>query len=966
MSVATAVVDLDKTLHERFALERFRPGQREVIQNVLNRRDVLCVMPTGGGKSLCYQLPAVLLNGLTLVVSPLIALMKDQVDALTSQGIRATLINSTLDPAEQRLRLNEIEMGRYELVYVAPERFRSHRFVEAMARVKPALLAVDEAHCISEWGHDFRPDYARLGQARRALGMPPCIALTATATDLVRRDIADQLDLRDPAQFVTGFDRPNLYYEVIGARRDADKLAALAEVLDRNSGSAIIYASSRKKCEEVGRFLETDLRRAAAVYHAGLTREERTFAQDRFMSGEAEVVVATNAFGMGVDKPNIRSVIHFNMPGTLEAYYQEAGRAGRDGMPAECVLLYAPGDRFLQEMFIENEYPPPEAVFRVYEFLRGLDFDPIELTQLEIRDAAQLQVNDSAVGTALKLLEGAGALERFRPRENMGIIRINAEPDEPSFVDRLSSQAHIQRTVLLGLEGLVNRRFGEPVYFHPDEFASALGLDRPTLLRAIKHLTSELPIDYVPPFRGNAVRILDRSRRACELTIDFASLQKRKNQEYDKLERMIKYAQTGTCRRAFLLSYFGDRDAAECGHCDNCGNEPRVEGGRVCPIDTDAGREILLKLLSGVARSKGRFGKTVVAQMLTGSNSEKVVRWGLSRLSTFGILASLFSKSDVIRLLDALAAAGLLENQDVDRFRPVINLTARGWEVLRGTPHEVVLNLPEDLGAKVRNGGLERIVPRIGPSPSPLPAKSRTPATLESFDEALGLGGVEPGPLDPLPALSASAAASTPEPVASDLASNPLWERLRTLRGEWARAAGQPAYCIFTNQTLEALVRERPRSPRDLTAIKGLGPARIERYGAAILKAVGSAPGASSSPPPSPVEPPKTSPPLPAPTVEPKPNRYVPSEEWTWRLLDRGFRLDEAAAIRGLERTAVIRHATWMARQGRAVPMTSFLDDETLGRWDAWRRDHGDAPPDDALAAELWGLFLACRKAGEP
>src|SRR4051794_397832 len=295
MSIADSAIDLEQTLRERFGLERFRPGQREVIENVLTGRDVLCVMPTGGGKSLCYQLPALLLSGPTLVVSPLIALMKDQVDALTERGLRATLLNSTLDPSEQRTRLLEIEAGQYDLVYVAPERFRSPRFVETITRVRPALLAVDEAHCISEWGHDFRPDYARIGQARRQIGSPPCIALTATATDLVRRDIADQLDLRDPAQFVTGFDRPNLSYAVVDARRDADKLDALTRALKRSPGPAIVYASSRARCESVGQYLEKELRTPTVIYHAGLTREERTEAQERFMGGKVQVVVATNA-----------------------------------------------------------------------------------------------------------------------------------------------------------------------------------------------------------------------------------------------------------------------------------------------------------------------------------------------------------------------------------------------------------------------------------------------------------------------------------------------------------------------------------------------------------------------------------------------------------------------------------------------------------------------------------------------
>ncbi len=717
MSIADPAIDLEQTLRDRFGLERFRPGQRDVIENVIGGRDVLCVMPTGGGKSLCYQLPALLLPGLTLVVSPLIALMKDQVDALVERGLRATLLNSTLDPAEQYARLAEIEGGRYDLVYVAPERFRSPRFVEAMSRIRPSLLAVDEAHCISEWGHDFRPDYARIGLARRQIGSPPCIALTATATDIVRRDIADQLDLHDHAQFVTGFDRPNLSYAVVEARRDNDKLAALAQTLEKAPGSAIVYASSRAKCESVGQFLEKELRRKVVVYHAGLTRDERTEAQDRFMSGQAQVVVATNAFGMGVDKSDIRSVIHFNLPGTLEAYYQEAGRAGRDGLPAHCLLLYAAGDRFLQEMFIENEYPPPDAVFRVYEFLRGLDADPIELTLAEIKESARIDLNESAVGTALKILEGAGTVERFRPRENMAIVRINAEADEPSLVERVNPNAHVQLVVLRGVEGLVNRRFGESVYFHPDDFAAKLGLDRTSLTRALKNLAGDLPIDYVPPFRGNAVRVNDRSRRPRDLVIDFKELEKRKQREYDKLERMIKYAQSTKCRRSYILGYFGDHDASKCGRCDNCGPS---EGRAQLPsraIDNQAGREVVLKILSGVARARGKFGKVAIAQMLIGSKSERMTKHGLNRLSTFGILAD-FAQSEVTTLLDALTASGLVESTDVDRFRPVVDISEAGREFLKSKGDIALqLALPDELYSKVRFGGLQRMAPRSRPRP---------------------------------------------------------------------------------------------------------------------------------------------------------------------------------------------------------------------------------------------------------
>ena len=955
MSVAEPTADLELTLRERFGLERFRPGQREVIEQVVNHRDVLCVMPTGGGKSLCYQLPALLLDGLTLVVSPLIALMKDQVDVLIQRGIRATLLNSTLDLDEQRTRLSEIEAGRYDLVYVAPERFRSPRFVEAMGRVKPALLAVDEAHCISEWGHDFRPDYAKIGQARRALGFPPCIALTATATDLVRRDIADQLDLQDPAQFVTGFDRPNLRYAVIEARRDEEKLAALARILDEAPGPAIVYASSRDRCKNVGMFLEKELRRSTVVYHAGLGRDERALAQDRFMGGDAEIVVATNAFGMGVDKANIRSVVHFNMPGTLEAYYQEAGRAGRDGEEAQCVLLYAPGDRRLQELFIENEYPARDAIYRIYDFIRTLDADPIELTHAEIREQGRIEQGEQAIGTALKILEGAGGIERFLPRENMAIVRINAEPGDPSLVERISSQAHVQRIVLLGLEGIVSRRYGESVYFHPEGFAASLGLDRAALNRALKNLSADLPIDYVPPFRGNALRVIDRNRRPRDIDIDFPALDIRKRREYDKLERIVRYAQSGDCRRAMILGYFGDVNTVHCGHCDNCEGQGTSSSTTVVPIDTEAGREILLKALSGVARAKGRFGKTMVAQMLTGSKSEKLVKFALDRLSTFGLLNA-FTQPEVMLLLDALTRAGLIDSQEIDSFRPIILISEAGKAYLKEPTSTLVgLELPADLASKIRLGGLSRKEPRTSRSTESASVTSRVESQPATSNGPFLRERVQAD--HPSAELYPSALADDRPNDLAILKANPLWDRLRELRTGLSREEKVSPYIVFSDATLATIVREIPRTPHDLLQIKGMGASRMERYGRAILDVVTGFEPTLIESVPTDVRPTET---LPL-----KPNLvskiYVPTEEWTWRLVERGFDPSEVAAIRGLDIISVLRHLTLVVRQGKAISIEACIDGQTLQRWREWVTENGKIPPPDLdEQTDHWTLFLAC------
>ncbi|WP_035610375.1 DNA helicase RecQ [Haloferula sp. BvORR071] len=347
----TTGIPLSRLLKTHFGYDSFRPLQREIVEAALARRDVLAILPTGAGKSLCYQLPALAREGVTLVVSPLIALMKDQVDQLTAAGVAATFLNSTLGMQENRDRIEAIRNGDFKLVYLAPERLMSGAFLAEVQRWNVTALAVDEAHCISEWGHDFRPEYRRLRELRQALPQVPAIALTATATPRVRDDILVQLGLRDPAAFLASFNRPNLNY-LVEPKQDA--LARVVHFIrERGQESGIVYAQSRKRTEE----LAASLRASgipAVCYHAGLETAERARNQEAFLRDEVRVVCATVAFGMGINKPDVRFVIHADLPKNLEGYYQETGRAGRDGLPADCLLLFTRGDIVKQQRFIAD------------------------------------------------------------------------------------------------------------------------------------------------------------------------------------------------------------------------------------------------------------------------------------------------------------------------------------------------------------------------------------------------------------------------------------------------------------------------------------------------------------------------------------------------------------------------------------------------------------------------------------
>src|SRR5438105_6678639 len=354
-------MDFRSALKKHFGYDEFRPLQEEIVSDALAGRDVFALMPTGGGKSLCFQLPALLRDGLTIVVSPLISLMKDQVDALETSGIAATFLNSALDRHQAVERLRGLNRGQYRMLYLAPERLMLDTFLERALNWKIAQIAIDEAHCISEWGHDFRPEYRELKKLRRHLPDVPIMALTATATERVRADILKQLALRDPRCYVASFNRPNLSYRVVPKSTSYEQLVAF--ITGRPNDSGIVYCASRKTADSLSARLTADGVNAKS-YHAGLTAWERTQNQELFLRDDVRVITATIAFGMGINKPNVRFVVHHDLPKNIESYYQETGRAGRDGLPSECVLLFSSSDVVKQTRFIEEKGDKEQRIAR--------------------------------------------------------------------------------------------------------------------------------------------------------------------------------------------------------------------------------------------------------------------------------------------------------------------------------------------------------------------------------------------------------------------------------------------------------------------------------------------------------------------------------------------------------------------------------------------------------------------------
>ena len=561
--------ELLAALNKYFGYADFRDGQREVVETILNGENILAAFPTGYGKSLCYQLPALMLPGVTVIVSPLISLMKDQVDALHERGIYAVaLLNSSLNWEEYRGELERLERGEIKLLYIAPERFRSRRFLNLLNSHQISLFVIDEAHCISQWGHDFRPSYLALRDAIRELH-PSSIALfTATATPDVREDIRKQLDIQPPQAFTRGIERPNLKFSVCEVSTEAEKYPLLDDCLQQLRGKGIVYAGRRRETEEIAAYLKKRGHRVD-FYHAGREDFERKRVQDRFFDDGPDgldLVVATNAFGMGIDKSDIRYIIHWTMTGTLEQYYQEAGRAGRDGETAHCILFYCPDDRGLHEWFVKGSAPNKPDLLKLLKLIET--FPSVANFRMFVQEELEWlsSFNDGKIRVGLSHLEKLGFLRRLYNIPSKLSVRMS--PFESNLTTEPADES--QKALLHHLRSLLE--------LNVLDFCRGLNLRPDQFMEQLIDLQSAGYLRYWGTEDLTLIELLEDSDLFASISADQMGFEDYLLSKNRQIDQIVFYALAEECRGRLVREYFGETIEADyrCGSCDLCDSNLRI------------------------------------------------------------------------------------------------------------------------------------------------------------------------------------------------------------------------------------------------------------------------------------------------------------------------------------------------------------------------------------------------------
>ena len=582
-------------LKQYWGYDDFRGIQEDIIRSVGEGRDTLGLMPTGGGKSITFQVPALASDGLCLVITPLIALMKDQVQNLRKRGIKALTIHSGMSRSEAIVALENCIFGNYKFLYVSPERIDTEIFRIKLRRMKVSLITVDESHCISQWGYDFRPSYLKIARIRELLPGVPVLALTATATPEVVKDIQHQLNFRQENVFRMSFERRNLAYIV---RRTEDKNAELLHILRRVPGSAIVYVRNRRRTKEVAELLNNE-HITASFYHAGLDDVTKDLRQHRWQEEKDRVIVATNAFGMGIDKPNVRLVVHLDLPDSIEAYFQEAGRAGRDGQKAYAVVLYAASDRATLHRRIPETYPDKEYIRQVYEKLQfyyqmamgdGIGC----MREFNIEDfCRKFKLFPVPVDSALKILTQAGYLQYTDEQDNASRLLFTLQRDELYKLREQDDKTELLvRTLLRSYTGL----FTDYAFINEDSLATRTGLNHRQVYEILMRLSKQHILKYIPRKKTPYI-IYTRERLDVDEIILPPSIYDERKQQYEKrINAMLDYVDDEiACRSRKLLRYFGEKNEHECGQCDVCLG--RKHGKK--EYSEQSLRSELLELLSG-------------------------------------------------------------------------------------------------------------------------------------------------------------------------------------------------------------------------------------------------------------------------------------------------------------------------------------------------------------------------------